>query len=81
MHILYIIIHIIESIGQYVDTSIAYVNTFVKYINDYGDIWNIFLNTALFVYRTIQNYIIKYILFKLLYGHEIVLSINLQGTN
>jgi hypothetical protein len=56
-------------------------NTLAKYVSDYGDTWDTFLNAALFAYRTVQNHTTKYTPFKLLYGREAVLPIDLQGTN
>src|SRR5438552_279023 len=56
-------------------------NTLAKYVSDYGDTWDTFLNAALFAYRTVQNYTTKYTPFKLFYGCEAVLSIDLQETN
>jgi transposase InsO family protein len=53
--------------------------TLAKYVSDYGDTWDTFLNAALFAYRTVQNSTTKYTPFKLLYGHEAVLPIDLQG--
>jgi hypothetical protein len=48
-------------------------------VSDYGDTWDTFLNAALFAYRTVQNSTTKYTPFKLLYGREAVLPIDLQG--
>ena len=56
-------------------------NTLAKYVSDYGDTWDTFLNAALFAYRTVQNHTTKYTPFKLLYGREAVLPIDLQETN
>jgi hypothetical protein len=56
-------------------------NTLAKYVSDYGDTWDTFLNAALFAYRTVQNHTTKYTPFKLLYGCEAVLPMDLQGTN
>jgi hypothetical protein len=53
--------------------------TLAKYVSDYGDTWDTFLNAALFAYRTVQNSTTKYTPFKLLYGREAVLPIDLQG--
>ena len=50
-------------------------------MSNYGDTWNTFLNAALFAYRTVQNHTTKYTPFKLLYGREAVLPMDLQGTN
>ena len=46
-------------------------------MSDYGDTWDTFLNAALFAYRTVQNHTTKYTPFKLLYGREAVLPIDL----
>ena len=51
--------------------------TLAKYVSDYGDTWDTFLNASLFVYRTIQNSTIKYIPFKLIYGQEAIILMNL----
>jgi hypothetical protein len=52
--------------------------TLAKYVSDYGDTWDNFLNAALFAYRTVQNHTTKYTPFKLLYGHEAMLPMDLQ---
>jgi hypothetical protein len=55
-------------------------NTLAKYVSDYGDTWDTFINAALFAYRTNQNSTTKYIPFKLLYGREAILPMDLQGS-
>ena len=55
--------------------------TLAKYVSDYGDSWDTFLESALFAYRTTQNHTTKYTPFKLLYGHEAKLPLDLQDTN
>jgi hypothetical protein len=55
--------------------------TLAKYVSDYGDSWDTFLESALFAYRTTQNHTTKYTPFKLLYGQEAKLPLDLQGTN
>jgi transposase InsO family protein len=55
-------------------------NTLAKYVSDYGDTWDTFLNAALFAYRTNQNSTTKYTPFKLLYGREAILPMDLQGS-
>jgi hypothetical protein len=55
--------------------------TLAKYVSDYGDTWDNFLNAALFAYRTVQNHTTKYTPFKLLYGREAVLPLDLQQAN
>ena len=56
-------------------------NTLAKYVSDYGDTWDNFLNAALFAYRTVQNHTTKYTPFKLLYGREAVIPLDLQQTD
>ena len=55
--------------------------TLAKYVSDYSDSWDTFLESALFAYRTTQNHTTKYTPFKLLYGHEAKLPLDLQETN
>jgi hypothetical protein len=53
-------------------------NTLAKYVSDYDDTWDTFLNAALIAYRTVPNHTTKHTPFKLLYGREAVLPIDLQ---
>ena len=55
--------------------------TLAKYVSDYGDSWDTFLESALFAYRTTTNHTTKYTPFKLLYGHEAKVPLDLQDTN
>ena len=55
--------------------------TLAKYVSDYGDTWDTFVDAALFAYRTTQNATTKYTPFKLLYGHEAKIPLDLQDTN
>lgn len=52
--------------------------TLAKYVSDYGDTWDTFLNASLFAYRTVQNSTTKYTPFKLIYGREAVIPMDLQ---
>ena len=56
-------------------------NTLAKYVSDYGDTWDTFLESALFAYRSLQNHTTKHSPFKLLYGREGRLPIDIQDTN
>jgi len=55
-------------------------NTLAKYVSDYGDTWDTFLESALFAYRSLQNHTTKHSPFKLLYGREGRLPIDIQDT-